>query len=165
MCVILYVCKYSPRVTKSKVLGICHFYRACQVTLQKRLTVLHSGGSFSMPVWQTAAEVALDGEDQKGQSVPHQTWAQGLHLAGFPAELLLLPRQEGFDSPSQQHLMFIGAPYPPNQTPPSGYGTACPEVPMTSQGMAVAPASSIAKQLMPRSESCGELSEQVCVQT
>ena len=123
-----------------------------------------------MPVWQTAAEVTLDGEDQKGQSVPRQTWAQGLHLAGFPAELLLLPRQEGFDSPFQQHLMFIGAPYPPNQTPPnqtppSGYGTACPEVPMTSQGMAVAPASSIAKQLMPRSESLGELSEQVCVQT
>ena len=33
-----------------------------------------------MLVWQTASEVALDGEDQKGQSVPHQTWAQGFHL-------------------------------------------------------------------------------------
>ena len=58
--------------------------------------------------------------------------------------------------------MFIGVPYPPNQTPPSGYGTASPEVPMTSQGMAVAPAARIAKQLMPRSESRGEKNEQVC---
>ena len=80
MCIILYMCKYSLRVTKSKVVGIFHFYRECQVALQKRLTVLHSGGSFSMLVWQTASEVALDGEDQKGQSVPHQTWAQGFHL-------------------------------------------------------------------------------------
>lgn len=72
-----------------------------------------------------SAEVAADGEDQKRRSVPHQTQAGELGVAGSPQSYSSSQGEKALTALSRQHLRLIVLPTcPPNQHLASGDQTA-----------------------------------------
>lgn len=74
-CFILYMCKYSPRVAKSKVSGVVHFDRECQVAKQTDLLTLRRSLSYARS--PKSSRGCRDGGEKRRQSVTHQTPAKG----------------------------------------------------------------------------------------